>query len=97
MNNHYFVYILASRPNGAIYIGSTSNLRTRLEQHRAGGVAAHTRRYRIYTLVYFETWLSIDDARVREHRIKRWARRWKNELIETVNPCWRDLSAEIPD
>ena len=92
----YFVYILASRKRGPIYIGMTSNLRQRIEQHRAGSVKAHTRKYRIFHLVYFEAHTSAVEAREHEGRLKRWKRRWKDELIEAVNPQWRDLSTEIP-
>ncbi len=92
----YFVYILAARPHGAIYIGKADNLRTRIEQHRAGGVAAHTKKYGIYTLVYFEVLETLETAYLRERKLKRWRRVWKDDLIASVNPEWRDLSAEIP-
>lgn len=92
-----FVYILASRPRGAIYIGSATDLRQRVAQHREGAVEAHTRRYGIHTLVWFECHNDPAEARLREHRIKRWRRAWKDQLIAEVNPHWQDLTAWIPD
>jgi len=93
----HFVYILANQPHGAIYIGSTRDLRQRLEQHRSGGVSGHTSRYGIKTLVYFERHEKTVDALHRERRMKRWRRAWKDELIEEVNLEWRDVCADIPD
>ena len=92
----YFVYILAARPHGAIYIGKAEDLRTRIEQHRSGSAAAHTKKYGIYTLVYFEVLETLEAAFVREQKLKRWRRAWKDELIASVNPEWRDLGGDIP-
>ena len=92
----YFVYILASRPHGAIYVGSTRDLRNRVEQHRSGAVSGHTRKYQIHTLVWFEIHEEWEFARLREHRIKRWRRTWKNEMIEAQNSGWRDICDWIP-
>ena len=92
----HYVYILANKPHGAIYIGAARDLRERMEQHRTGKVPGHARRYNIKTLVYFERHENTVDALHRERRIKRWRRDWKDELIEQVNPDWRDLSSEIP-
>ena len=92
----HFVYILANRPHGAIYIGSARNLKERVEQHHSGAVAGHTKRYDIKTLVYFERHDKTIDAIHRERSVKRWRRAWKDELIEEVNPEWRDVSADIP-
>ena len=91
----HFVYILASRPGGALYVGLANDLRMRLDQHRSGAVAGHTARYNIRTLVWFEMHEGFGAAAERERRIKRWRRRWKEELIMSVNP-WRDLASEIP-
>ena len=91
-----WVYILASRPHGAIYIGATTNLRCRIEQHRAGAVRAHTRKYGIDTLVHFEAHDSLEAAQTREHKLKRWRRAWKDALIAQANPAWTDLTAEVP-
>ena len=90
-----YVYILAARPFGPIYVGATTDLRQRVEQHRAGGVNAHTRRYAIHRLVYFEAHVTLQDALLRERRVKRWKRVWKDELIAQVNPEWDDLAGQI--
>ncbi|MHA1529293.1 MAG: GIY-YIG nuclease family protein [Alphaproteobacteria bacterium] len=92
----FFVYILVSRSGNALYVGSTRDLRQRLQQHRAGTVGAHTRKYRIHKLVYFEIHDTLEMALAREKRIKRWHREWKEDLIESVNPTWRDLVFGIP-
>ncbi len=89
------VYILSSRRNGTLYIGVTSDLVKRVWEHRHDVVPGFTRRYRIHRLVYFELWGSISDATEREMRLKKWNRAWKVELIESVNPNWRDLWNEI--
>lgn len=93
----YYTYILASRPGGAIYIGSTSNLRARVEQHRSGVGGEHTAKYGIKTLVWFEEHPNFESAYQREHRLKRWKRAWKDQLIQEVNPEWRDMTFHIPD
>ena len=92
----FFVYILASRSRNAIYVGMCRDLRRRLEQHRARAVEAHTAKYRVDILVYFEVHQTLEEALVRERRIKRWRRAWKDEMIASVNPTWRDLSIDIP-
>ncbi|VAW14652.1 hypothetical protein MNBD_ALPHA12-423 [hydrothermal vent metagenome] len=92
----HFVYILASRPNGAIYIGAARNLRQRMEQHKTAAVRGHAQRYKISTLVYFEQYEETLEALHRERKLKRWRRTWKNELIEQNNPHWSDVSSEIP-
>ncbi|MEM6677198.1 MAG: GIY-YIG nuclease family protein [Pseudomonadota bacterium] len=93
-----YVYILCSRSRSrnALYTGSARDLRRRVEQHRANAVDAHTARYRIHRLVYFEMHDRLDEALLRERRVKRWHRAWKEDLINSVNPEWRDLSMEIP-
>ncbi len=93
----HFVYILANRPHGAIYIGSARDLRNRIEQHRSGVASGHTSRYAIKTLVYFERYENAVDALHRERRMKRWHRAWKDKLIEGVNPGWCDVCADISD
>ncbi len=87
----YYVYILASRKNGTLYIGVTSNLRQRVHQHRSGTVPGFTHRYGVHRLVYFETFCRIGDALTAEKRLKKWNRQWKIRLIEEHNPEWRDL------
>jgi len=89
------VYILASQPNGTLYVGVTSNLARRMEAHRCGTVPGFTESYDIRTLVYFELHADMYEAIQREKRIKKWNREWKINLIETVNPTWSDLSGQI--
>ncbi len=96
MQQAYFVYILAARKDGPIYAGATNDLHNRVEQHRSGAVAAHTRKYAIHTLVWFEVHETLEAALTRERTIKRWRRAWKINLIEERNPEWLDISTEIP-
>ena len=89
------VYILASRRNGTLYIGATTNLASRIEAHRAGAVPGFTRKYAVRTLVYAEPHETIGQALLREKQIKKWQRKWKLGLIEKKNPYWVDLTGEI--
>jgi len=91
----YFVYILASRRNGTLYVGVTNNLIGRVSEHREGLVPGFTKRYGVKMLVYFEEHHDIDEAIRREKRLKRWRRQWKLDLIESKNPQWRDLWIEL--
>ena len=86
-----FVYILASQRNGTLYIGVTSDLFNRLEQHREGTGSSFVRKYGVQRLVYFEEYLLYADAVRRETNLKRWKRAWKIALIEEHNPRWLDL------
>jgi putative endonuclease len=95
MDAQFFVYILASKRNGTLYVGVTNNLPRRVAEHKAKLVAGFTRQYGVDQLVYFEAFASILEARAREHSLKRWRRAWKIELIEKLNPDWRDLSHEL--
>jgi putative endonuclease len=91
----HWVYMLASRPNGTIYVGVTGNLVRRVAEHRQGGVPGFTDRYGVKRLVWYETHDSIEAAIRREKRLKKWPGAWKVPLIESANPAWRDLWAEI--
>jgi len=91
MSKTYYVYILASRKNGTLYIGVTNDLIRRTWEHREGMVEGFTRKYGVKVLVHFEAFGEIDAAIHREKRLKKWNRRWKMELIEQTNPEWRDL------
>ena len=86
------VYILASKRNGTLYVGVTSNLASRIEAHRADAVGGFAKKYEVKTLVYFELHADMYEAIQREKRIKKWNRAWKIELIERDNPDWDDLS-----
>ncbi len=89
------VYILASRRNGTLYVGVTTNLARRVAEHRADAVAGFTRRYGVHTLVFEEFHATIADAILREKRIKRWRRAWKLAAIERQNPGWSDLADDL--
>ena len=91
MTHQYFVYILASKRNGTLYIGVTNCLQKRVAQHKDKQVEGFTKKYGVDKLVYFERFDNIDSAIVREKRLKKWRRQWKLELIEKSNPAWRDL------
>lgn len=90
-----YVYILASRRNGTLYVGVTSDLMKRVCEHKTDAVPGFTRKYQVHKLVYLEVFDAIEDAIVREKRIKEWKRAWKIRLIEDRNPEWRDLYEEI--
>ena len=89
------VYILASKRNGTLYTGVTSDLVRRVWEHRNDLVAGFSRRYRTHLLVWFERHETMESAIVRERQLKEWKRTWKLELIEKENPVWRDLYREI--
>ena len=91
----YYVYFLASRPSGAIYVGVTNDLVRRIYEHKGGAVQGHTKRYRIAQLVHFESYSDVRNALQREKNIKKWPRAWKTRLIVEHNPTWRDLYEDI--
>lgn len=85
-------YILASKPYGTLYIGVTSDLMARLDQHREGSTPGFTARYRVVHLVRYEMFGDMVTAISREKQLKRWHRQWKINLIESDNPDWHDLA-----
>ena len=89
------LYILASKRNGTLYIGVTSNLQKRVWEHRNSLVEGFTKRYGIHRLVYYELHNDMVSAITREKQMKKWNRAWKLELIERKNPGWVDLWEEI--
>ncbi|MEE4601033.1 MAG: GIY-YIG nuclease family protein [Desulfobacteraceae bacterium] len=91
MNKQPAVYILASKRNGTLYIGVTSNLVKRIWEHKNNMVEGFTKRYTVHRLVWYELHDSMESALTREKRLKNWKRKWKLELIETKNPKWLDL------
>ena len=91
----FFVYILASRKNGTLYVGSTDALIVRISQHRQGLTPGFTSKYGVHDLVWYEAHQSREDAFRRERRIKEWRRAWKVRLIEKRNLAWRDLYDEL--
>jgi putative endonuclease len=87
----YFVYILASKRNGTLYIGLTNNLLRRVYEHKNDLVEGFTRKYRVHMLVYYEIFRNISDSITRQKHMKKWNRQWKINLIEKSNPDWEDL------
>ena len=87
----YVVYLLASRPLGTLYIGVTSDLVSRVTQHREDAVEGFTKRYGVHTLVWYDTFGDVMAAIQREKTMKKWPRQWKINLIERDNPNWIDL------
>ena len=95
MSGSFFVYILASKRNGTLYVGVTNNLARRIMEHKSKLVPGFTKQYGVDQLVYFEAFDSILEARTREHSMKRWRRAWKIKLIEDANPNRDDLTAQL--
>ena len=95
---NYYVYILASKRNGTLYVGITSDPERRMHEHKNGLVGGFTKKYDVNQLVLFEESSDVESAVKREKQLKKWNRRWKLELIEKTNPEWKDLSGVwIPD
>jgi len=95
MSKQPAVYILASKRNGTLYVGVTSNLPKRAWEHKNHLVAGFTKRYGVYRLVYYELHEDVVSAIRREKQMKKWNQAWKLELIERQNPGWRDLWEQI--
>ena len=91
MQKQYYVYILASKRNGTLYTGMTSNLHKRIWQHKNKFISGFTEKYNVTNLVYYEIHENPVEAITREKQIKKWNRAWKMKLIETENPEWCDL------
>jgi putative endonuclease len=91
----YYVYILASKKNGTLYIGVTHNLIKRAYQHKTKQEKGFTSKYQVDKLVYYETHLDIRSAIMREKQLKHWKRQWKIELIEKHNSHWKDLYDDL--
>ena len=88
----YYVYIMASKRNGTLYVGQTENLPNRINRHRKGIGADFTDEYKVKMLVYYEEYWDKKQSFVREKQLKKWNRQWKMRLIEEVNPEWEDLA-----
>jgi len=91
----YYVYILASKKNGTLYVGVTSNLSKRIFEHKQDLVDGFTKKYGVHSLVYIEQTNDVNDALLRERRLKAWKRQWKIDLIEKSNPNWNDLYEDL--
>ncbi|MCD4657465.1 MAG: GIY-YIG nuclease family protein [Planctomycetes bacterium] len=92
---NYFIYILASKRNGTLYIGFTNDILKRIYQHKEGLLDGFTKNYKVHLLVYFEQTSDVHSAIKREKQLKKWERSWKLELIESTNPEWNDLYYEL--
>ena len=91
----YYVYILASKRNGTLYVGSTSELIKRIWQHKNNVVEGFTKKYGVNILVHYGIAETQEAAATRERQLKKWNRAWKIRLIEETNPEWKDLYEEI--
>ena len=95
MEKQFYVYILANKRNGTLYLGVTSDLVKRVWQHKNGWVEGFTKKYGVKKLVYYEIHETAENAITREKQLKKWRRAWKLELIEEQNSQWRDLYDDI--
>lgn len=89
------VYLLASKRNGTLYVGVTSDLVKRVWEHKNDAAEGFSKRYGVHTLVWYEVYETMDSAIAREKSIKDWKRKWKLTLIEKMNPEWRDLYPDL--
>ncbi len=95
MNKQPAVYILASKRNGTLYVGVTSDLVKRIWEHKNNMLAGFSKRYNVHQLVWYELHDNMESAILREKRLKDWKRAWKLRLIESINPDWHDLYNSI--
>ncbi|MFQ3251421.1 MAG: putative endonuclease [Glaciecola sp.] len=89
------IYIITNRHNTTLYIGVTSNLLQRIYQHKNKLISGFSAKYNLNKLIYFEIYEDMENAIVREKRLKVWKREWKNRLINESNPCWKDLYPDL--
>jgi putative endonuclease len=95
MSEQFYVYILASKRNGTLYIGMTKDLIRRVSEHKSGAVEGFTKKYGVHQLVWYETADTALAAITREKQLKKWNRAWKLRLIAAMNPDWTDLYDEL--
>jgi putative endonuclease len=91
----YYVYILASKKNGTLYIGVTSDLVKRIYEHKQNLIDGFSKEYNVHSLVYYELHQEVEEAILREKQMKKWNRKWKMRLIEEKNHEWKDLYNEV--
>ena len=96
-NYNYYIYIITNKTDKVLYIGVTNNLERRIYEHKNKTVPGFTQKYNINKLLYFEHFDNINDAIKREKQLKKWNRKWKEELINKDNPKWNELYNEISD
>lgn len=94
-DKNYYVYILASKRNGTLYIGVTADLKKRVYEHKNDLAEGFTKKYQVHMLVYYEMTNDVESAIRREKQLKNWKRKWKLELIEKSNPVWLDLYDDL--
>jgi putative endonuclease len=94
---NFYVYILFDEPAKATYIGMTNNLERRIYEHKLEMINGFTKQKHIHKLAYYERYTDVNTAIAREKALKNWKRAWKYRLIETMNPEWKDLAAEIDE
>ena len=95
MGKEYYVYILANKRNGTLYIGVTNNLTKRVYEHKENLVEGFTKKYNIHMLVHYEMTADVNAAIKREKQLKKWNRQWKIDLIKKDNPYWNDLYTSL--
>lgn len=91
LTKNYYVYILANKSNGTLYIGVTNDLKRRVYEHKQSLIKGFTQKYDVKKLIWYEHTQNIEGAIVREKQLKKWNRKWKLELINKTNPEWTDL------
>tara|TARA_Y100000031_G_C8046391_1_gene304105 strand:+ start:336 stop:698 length:363 start_codon:yes stop_codon:yes gene_type:complete len=91
---NYFIYIITNYKKTTLYSGITNNLIRRMDEHKKGLLNGFSKKYNLKNLVYYEETNNVNDAIKREKQLKKWNRKWKEELINKVNPVWKDLSAD---
>lgn len=97
LQHQYYVYILTNKKHGTLYIGMTNNLKRRIYEHKNKLVEGFTQKYNLDKVVFMESFLYVQDAILREKRMKKWKRQWKINLIEEDNPEWMDLAIDWYD
>ena len=95
MEKRGYIYFLTNQNNNVLYIGVTNSLKRRIQEHSDGKGSIFTQKYNCKKLVYFEVLTTMDQAISREKQLKHFLRKWKNELVETMNPDWEDLTGKI--
>ncbi len=95
MQKQYYLYILASKRNGTLYIGITNDIIRRVGEHKLKLIDGFTKKYNVALLVYYEDFNDVNEAILREKRLKKWNRDWKIRLIESINPNWDDLTDKL--
>jgi len=91
----YYLYILTNKLNTVLYIGITNNLKRRVYEHKNKLIDGFTKKYNLIKLIYVESYSEIEEAILREKRLKKWKRQWKDQLINKINPRWDDLSKQL--